>query len=54
MTQLFLLLDKLKSMQPGFKPSDKEEVSINQQEDMPEKQAALGKGVWTSVRTCEP
>ncbi len=27
-------------MQPDFKPSDREEVSINQQEDMPEKQAA--------------
>ncbi len=52
-TQLFLLVDKLRSMQPGFKPSDREEVSINQQEDMPKKQAALDKGVGTSVRTCE-
>jgi hypothetical protein len=41
-------------MQPGFKPSDREEVSINQQEDMLEKQAALGKGVCASVKTCEP
>ncbi len=53
-TQLFLLLDKFKSIQPGFKPSDREEVSINWQEDMPEKQAALDKGVGTSVRTYEP
>jgi len=41
-------------MQPGFKPSDREEVSINWQEDIPEKQAALDKGVGTSVRTYEP